>query len=223
MLGAFEAIVKSAQATGFNSHLYAVLCLAENAIGPEAYRPDDIIAMHSGLTVEVANTDAEGRFLLSDGLSWLAREKGVKWLVDAATLTGHSVGTGKAHAGIISNDQALEKLAIKAGLASGDHVMPMIFAPEILGPGFSSPVADMKNTGSSDQGAGSAAAGIFIYKHVQDVEGVQWLHCDLAGPALGYPPGSPRMTGYGVGLLATMVLMKADASKLVYSTGDAKL
>ena len=126
----------------------------------------------------------------------------------------------------------------------------------------------MKNTGSSDQGAGSAAAGIFIYKHVQDVEGVQvrkrlsviiiflmlvlslswqtvwdipgyretlltetpplcyalqWLHCDLAGPALGYPPGSPRMTGYGVGLLATMVLMKADASKLAYSTGGAKL
>ena len=59
--------------------------------------------MHSGLTVEVANTDAEGRFLLSDGLSWLARVKGVKWLLDAATLTGHSVGTGKAHAGVVSN------------------------------------------------------------------------------------------------------------------------
>eukprot|EP01047_Picozoa_sp_COSAG01_P050512 COSAG01_NODE_5115_length_4474_cov_4.309943_3_plen_161_part_00 len=156
--------VKTAQLTGFSSPLFAVLCLAENAIGPSAYRPDDIITMHSGLTVEVANTDAEGRFLLSDGLSWLARVKGVKWLVDAATLTGHSVGTGKAHAGVVSNCAALEQLAVDAGLASGDHVVPMIFAPEILGPGFASPLADLKNTGAANQGAGSAAAGIFIYK-----------------------------------------------------------
>ena len=57
----------------------------------------------------------------------------------------------------------------------------------------------------------------------QDVEGIEWLHCDLAGPALGYPPGSPRMTGYGVGLLATMVLMKAGASKLAFGADGAKL
>ena len=59
--------------------------------------------------------------------------------------------------------------------------------------------------------------------HRQDVEDVEWLHCDLAGPALGYPPGSPRMTGYGVGLLSTMVLMQANASKLAFSGDGAKL
>ena len=57
----------------------------------------------------------------------------------------------------------------------------------------------------------------------QDVKDMEWLHCDLAGPALGYPPGSPRMTGYGVGLLTTMVLMKDDASKLAFSGDNAKL
>ena len=150
------------------------------------------ITMHSGLTVEVANTDAEGRFLLSDGLSWLARVKGVKWLLDAATLTGHSVGTGKAHAGVVSNTAALEQLAVKAGLVSGDHVMPMIFAPEILGPGFSSPVADLKNTGSTDQGAGSAAAGIFIFRHIEVrcvlscvFIAIARLRCCLAGTSHG--------------------------------------
>ena len=58
---------------------------------------------------------------------------------------------------------------------------------------------------------------------MQDVEGMEWLHCDLAGPALGYPPGSPRMTGYGVGLLTAMVLMKADVSKLAFSGHSPKL
>ena len=170
--------------------------------------------------MEVDNTDAEGRFLLADGLSYLAREKGVRWLVDAATLTGHAAGTGKAHAGVVSNDEPLEQLAVASGLVrlntshpssqllvddgriqlrhafpndhgsifnhccdtgfcvqiSGDHVMPMIFAPEILGPGLDSLIADMKNTGDSSQGAGSSAAGVFIWKHIEDVEDVRWLH-----------------------------------------------
>ena len=167
--------------------------------------------MHSGKTVEVDNTDAEGRFLLADGLSYLAREKGVRWLVDAATLTGHAAGTGKAHAGVVSNDENLEQLAVASGLISGDHVMPMIFAPEILGPGLESLIADMKNTGDASQGAGSSAAGVFIWKHIEDVEDVRWLHVDLAGPALSFPPGSSRMTAFGVGLLTAMVLAEGSA------------
>ncbi|MCB9870746.1 MAG: hypothetical protein H6837_12880 [Planctomycetes bacterium] len=84
--------------------LSLVLCLAENAVGPTSYKPDDILTLHSGKTVEVNNTDAEGRLLLADGVSFAVRELGADCVLDAATLTGAQlVSTGNLHAAIVSN------------------------------------------------------------------------------------------------------------------------
>jgi len=204
VLGAFQYLATAAAAgQELAAPLVAALCLAENSIGPDAYRPDDILTMHSGKTVEVDNTDAEGRFVVGDGCSWCARELGAKVVIDAATLTGHSSFTGKTHAAAMASDGPLEQLAVAAGLSSGEHVVPMVFLPEAQGAATSSPVADMSNTGRS-AGMGSAIGGYFIYAQVADVPGIRWLHIDLGDP-VGNFGLSGRATAYGVGLLSTLV------------------
>nr|CAD7579227.1 unnamed protein product [Timema californicum] len=88
MLGAFFTTVKA----GFTQNLHAVFCLAENAVGPRSTRPDDIHTLYSGRTVEINNTDAEGRLVLSDGVSYAQKDLKANIIVDMATLTGAQVG-----------------------------------------------------------------------------------------------------------------------------------
>jgi probable aminopeptidase NPEPL1 len=186
-----------------------VVALAENAIGPDAYRPDDILKMHSGKTVEVNNTDAEGRIVLGDAVSYCARELKVDCIMDAATLTGAQlVATGRRHAAVISNREGLERLAVDAGRLSGDTVAPLPYAPEIYQAEFKSPVADMMNSVKDRMNAQTSCAAQFIWSHASDTN-VPWLHCDLAGPA---KPG-PRGTGFGVALFTEM-LNRLEASHL---------
>eukprot|EP01052_Picozoa_sp_SAG31_P037209 SAG31_NODE_4769_length_2967_cov_1.661437_2_plen_150_part_00 len=139
--------------------------------------------MHSGLTVEVTDTDAEGRFVVGDGCSFLAREKGCKTVIDAATLTGTTNFTAKQHAAVMSSHGCLEKLVVQAGLQSGEHVVPMIWVPEALEEAMSSPVADMVNDNEAI-GVYSSIGGYFIYSQVKDVPGVRWAHIDLGVRAL---------------------------------------
>lgn len=197
VLGAFLTLVKA----GTPRRIIAGLPMAENAIGPNAYRPDDVIEMHSGKTMEVNNTDAEGRIAVADGASYVARKYKPSVLIDAATLTGAQlVATGKWHAGIVSNDGDLEGRCIQAGLASGDHCMPLLFSPELHVPEYKSTVADMRNSVADRNNASSSASGLWIYFHIEDL-GLKWLHVDLAGPAFL----DNRGTGYGVGLLHALV------------------
>jgi len=178
-----------------------VLCVAENAVGPKAYKPDDILTMHSGKTVEINNTDAEGRMLLADGVSYAARVLGAEVILDAATLTGaQPMSTGMIHAAVMSNDARLEKLLVDAGQKSGDLCHPLPFAPEFFQAEFKSPIADMRNSAKNRSNAQSSCAGQFIFSHVEDT-GVRWAHVDLAGPAYR----ADRGTGYGVALLAEAV------------------
>jgi probable aminopeptidase NPEPL1 len=108
--------------------------LAENAIGPDATRNDDILTLFSGKTVEVNNTDAEGRLVLADGLAWSIKHLRPDVLVDLATLTGAQLmSTGKRHAAIVTNDEALEDACAEAGRSSGDLVHALPFAPETKG------------------------------------------------------------------------------------------
>src|SRR5690606_16330924 len=108
--------------------LSLVLCVAENAIGPGAFKPDDVLTMHSGKTVEINNTDAEGRLLLADGVSYAARVLRAGVVLDAATLTGaQMVATGLLHAAVVSNEDALERILIEAGRATGDLTHPLPF------------------------------------------------------------------------------------------------
>ncbi len=197
VLGAFITLVRQ----GVNKRVVAVLSMAENAIGSTAYRPDDVIEMHSGKTVEINNTDAEGRLALADASSWVCRKYSPSLLIDAATLTGAQLmATGKGHAGICATDGELETLALKAGLQSGDHCLAMLWSPELLRAELKSKVADMRNSVADRMNASSAAAGLFVWTHVEDLE-QRFLHIDLAGPA--FP--DDRGTGYGVGLIAEVV------------------
>jgi probable aminopeptidase NPEPL1 len=198
VLGAFRVLVQAE----CRHALSLVVCIAENAIGPAAYKPDDILKMHSGKTVEINNTDAEGRLLLADGVSWAARVLEADTIFDAATLTGaQMVATGLLHAAIISNDADLETRLIAAGKRSGDLVHPLPFAPELYRAEFSSVVADMCNSVHNRNNAQSACAAQFVYDHLDGVD-VKWAHVDLAGPS--FP--KDRATGFGVALLAQAVL-----------------
>ncbi len=197
VLGAFLELAQ----TGVKRRVTALLCLAENAIGPDSYRLDDILHMHSGKTVEINNTDAEGRLLLGDGVSYAARKVKADVIVDAATLTGAQlVATGKMHAAVISNDQELEDQLVAAGRLSGNLLHPMPFAPELYRKEFASQVADMRNSVADRMNAQVSCAAQFVYSHVADTK-AKWAHVDLAGPA--FVKG--RGTGFGAAVLAQFV------------------
>ncbi|MFT5683477.1 MAG: putative aminopeptidase NPEPL1 [Myxococcota bacterium] len=196
VLGAFAAACQ----IGIDYDLTAILCLAENAVGPNAVRPDDVLTMRSGKTVEVNNTDAEGRLVLADGVAWAA-ELGADTIIDCATLTGAAlVATGKAHAALYCNDEALEQAAVLAGRAAGEPCHPLIYAPELFRKEFRSVIADMKNSVKDRANAQSSCAGQFVGNHLPE-PAPRWLHVDLAGPAWGH---DDRGTGYGVGLLVAL-------------------
>ncbi len=197
VLGAFRALV----ALEAPVQLSLVLCLAENAVGPGAFKPDDILKMHSGKTVEINNTDAEGRLVLADGCSYAARILGADTVIDAATLTGAQlIATGMMHAAVVSNDASLEQQLIESGFRSGDLVHPLPFAPEFYKAEFKSPVADMRNSVKNRSNAQSSCAAQFIYNHLDGLQ-IRWGHIDLAGPAFR----NDRGTGFGVALLTDLV------------------
>lgn len=197
VLGAFRVLTQS----GYEGRLTLIMCIAENAIDGKSFIPDDVLTAHSGKTVEINNTDAEGRLLLMDGLSWAARELSADVVFDAATLTGAQlISTGVIHAGIVSNDETLESAVVAAGKVSGDLVHPLLFAPELLQQEFSSKIADMKNSVANRMNAQTSCAAQFLYAHIEGAPGAKkrrWCHIDLAGPS--FLKG--RGTGFGVALI----------------------
>jgi probable aminopeptidase NPEPL1 len=205
LLGAFRTLV----AERHPGRLSLLLCLAENAVDARSYKPDDVLRMHSGRTVEINNTDAEGRLLLADGVSWAARELKADVIIDAATLTGAQlIATGLVHAAVVSDDDELERIAVLAGRATGDLVHPLPFAPELYQHEFRSTIADMRNSVADRANAQSSCAAQFVYSHLQGAPGQRrWCHIDLAGPAFV----KDRGTGFGVALVAEMVRRLAPA------------
>ncbi len=159
--------------------VHAELCLAENLPSGSATRPSDVVTFRDGTTVEVMNTDAEGRLVLADGLI-LAAESDVDAIVDLATLTGAVSGAIGAHAvGVFSNDDDLLRQLLSAGEEAGE---PSWHLPlwEELREGLESDVADLKNIGDKGRGAGASVGGLFL-RHF--VDGTPWAHLDIAGPA----------------------------------------
>ncbi|XP_030371693.1 probable aminopeptidase NPEPL1 [Scaptodrosophila lebanonensis] len=197
ILGAFYAAVKC----GFKDNLHAVFCLAENSVGPNATRPDDIHTLYSGRTVEINNTDAEGRLVLADGVCYANKDLKANIILDMATLTGaQGVATGKYHGAILTNSEEWEAKSLQAGRKSGDLLAPIIYCPELHFSEFASAIADMKNSVSDRQNAQSSCAGLFVAAHLGfDYHGV-WMHVDMATPV----HNGERATGYGVALLLTL-------------------
>jgi leucyl aminopeptidase len=183
------AAVVAAARLGLRVNVTGWLALAENMPSGTATRPGDVLTMYSGKTVEVLNTDAEGRLVLADALT-RACEESPDAVVDVATLTGAMmVALGKRTFGILGNDEGfrttLHELAEEAGEASWP--MPM---PAHLRKSFDSPTADIANIG--DRLGGGLLAGLFLKEFVD--EDVLWAHLDIAGPAFndsgayGYTP-----------------------------------
>ncbi len=172
--------------------------------GGHAYRPGDIITAANGKTIEVTNTDAEGRLVLADAL-WYAREQGATHVLDLATLTGAmEVALGDFYAGIFSNEDAWRDQVVAAGEASGDHAWAFPMHPRYRRY-VDSVFADMKNSSDLRQ-AGAVLAAEFLKEFAGEGP---WAHADIAGPAfLERSRGDYLMhrggTGYGVRLIVEL-------------------
>ena len=174
--------------------------LVENMPDGAAQRPGDVVTSMSGQTIEVINTDAEGRLVLCDAITWTQKEFSPATIVDLATLTGAIIiSLGHEHGGVFSNDDSLADALLAAGKASGDKLwrFPLGAAYDKL---IDSPIADMKNVGP--RYGGSITAAQFIQRFVD--KGVAWAHCDIAGMVWADKPGATwdkGATGFGVRLL----------------------
>ena len=202
--GAVAGAMKALALRKAKANVIGVCGLVENMPDGNAQRPGDVVTSMSGQTIEVINTDAEGRLVLCDAITWVQRTHGVKTIVDLATLTGAMiVALGHEHGGIFSNDDALADRLIGAGLATGDKLwrLPLGSAYDKL---IESQIADMKNVGPRP--AGSITAAQFLLRFVE--EGVAWAHLDIAGMVWSEKPGATHdkgATGYGVRLLDRFV------------------
>jgi leucyl aminopeptidase len=185
------------------ANVIGVIGLVENMPDGNAQRPGDIVASMSGQTIEVINTDAEGRLVLADAL-WYANERfSPRFIVDLATLTGAIiVALGNEHAGLFTNDDALAEQLLAAGRDTGEKLWRMPLAPE-YDKMIDSKNADMKNTGG--RYAGSITAAQFLQRFVKDTP---WAHLDVAGTAMGSPSSETSQSwasGFGVQLLDRLV------------------
>jgi leucyl aminopeptidase len=178
--------------------------LVENMPDGNAQRPGDIVTSMSGQTIEIINTDAEGRLVLADVLWYVAKKFKPKFMVDLATLTGAiMVALGTEYAGMFSNNDELAERLSKAGMETGERVWRMPLGPE-YDKQIDSQFADMKNTGGSRHG-GSITAAQFLQRFVDDTP---WAHLDIAGTAMGAPKTEINHSwgsGYGVRLLERLV------------------
>jgi len=184
-------------------NVYGIVPSAENMPGGRSYRPGDIVKTYSGKTVEILNTDAEGRMILCDGLAWAVKQK-CDVIIDVATLTGACmVALGKYMAGLMGNDDKLIKQLQKAADDSGEKVWHMPSGQEYAKE-MKSKIADLRNMGGKWGGACTAAA--FLGQFVGETT---WAHLDIAGMdifAKATEYTAEGSTGFGVRLLTTYLM-----------------
>ncbi|MFI1026867.1 leucyl aminopeptidase [Streptomyces sp. NPDC020951] len=204
----FAAVVAAAR-LGLEVNVTGWLALAENMPSGSATRPGDVLRMYSGKTVEVLNTDAEGRLVLADAL-WAASQEKPDAIVDVATLTGAMMlALGSRTFGIMANDDAFRTALHEAAEEVGEPAWPMPL-PEHLRKGMDSTVADIANMG--ERMGGGLVAGLFLREFVG--EGVTWAHLDIAGPAFneGGPFGYTPKGGTGTAVRTLVRLAELTAA-----------
>ncbi len=187
-----------------DTQVYGIICAAENMPSGESFRPGDIIKTLSGKTVEILNTDAEGRLILCDGIHY-AKTKKVDVIVDIATLTGAClVALGESKAGLFSNDEALVKTLEASSANVGEELWRLPCEKEYL-EDMKSEIADLRNIGKTRWGSSSSAAaflGAFA-------DGCRWAHLDIAGPGMRDTKsryGSAGAEAWGVRLLVDFAI-----------------
>ena len=193
------------------ANVVGAIGLVENMPDGNAQRPGDIVTSMSGQTIEIINTDAEGRLVLADVLWYVAKKFKPKFMVDLATLTGAiMVALGTEYAGLFSNDDELAERLVKVGLITGERVWRMPLGPE-YDKQIDSQFADMKNTGTRN--GGSITAAQFLQRFV---DGTPWAHLDIAGTAMGAPKTEINQSwgsGFGVRLLDRLVAEHYEAKR----------
>jgi leucyl aminopeptidase len=202
--GAVTGAMHAIAARKSKAHVVGVVGLVENMPDGNAQRPGDVVTTMNGQTVEVINTDAEGRLVLCDAIWWAQETFGPEVVVDLATLTGAIIiSLGNEHAGMFCNDDGLAGQLNAAGAAVGEKLwrMPIGEAYDKL---IDSDIADIKNVGPRE--GGSITAAQFIGRFIKP--GVKWAHLDVAGTVWANKPGAlfdKGATGYGVRLLDRFV------------------
>ena len=191
--------IKTIAALGMKVNVTALVPTVENCIDALSYKVGDVYTSYSGKTVEVNNTDAEGRLILADALSYAVKNLQPTFIIDLATLTGNVVmALGERMAGFCSNDDAMADSLIQAGSKTADLLWRLPLIPEYK-EAFKSDIADMVNSGGRD--AGAIKGALFLQEFVGDTK---WAHIDIAGTAYLSKPKyyhPTKATGYGVCLL----------------------
>jgi leucyl aminopeptidase len=208
--GAVAGVMKALAGRKAKAHVVGVCGLVENMPDGNAQRPGDVVTSMSGQTIEVINTDAEGRLVLCDALHWAQETYKPDTIIDLATLTGAIItALGKEYGGLFSNDDGLSNKLLSAGTASGDKLWRFPLSPA-YDKMIDSPIADVKNVGPRD--AGSITAAQFLQRFIKD--GVKWAHLDIAGMVWADKDGptwAKGATGYGVKLLDRFVADNYEA------------
>jgi len=206
-MGGAAAVIAAAcalPALGARTSVVAYVPMTDNMIDGDAQRPGDVFTARGGTTVEVLNTDAEGRLILADALV-MASEEAPAGIVDLATLTGAClVALGDRIAGLMANDDGFRATVAAAAAIAGERVWPLPL-PADYRPRLDSKIADIANIGGGRFG-GTLTAGLFLQEFVG--EGIPWAHLDIAGPAyLDQADGEqgPGATGFGVRTLIALV------------------
>ncbi|WOO88293.1 M17 family metallopeptidase [Mollicutes bacterium LVI A0078] len=185
--------------TNQKANVTAYLMLTDNMINNEAIIPGDVITYSNGLSVEVANTDAEGRLILADGIL-LAKAEGAEQIIDLATLTGNAVAAlGYEYAALYSNNQGLADVMLSVNKLSNDKVWQMPLVQEYK-PTLAGNISDLRNISSSPY-AGSITAALFLEAFVEDTN---WMHIDMAAQTERSEFGT-KYSGYGVRLLSNYI------------------
>lgn len=204
--GAVMGMLKNTIALKIQKNILFAMGLAENAIGPGAYKPGDVFTGYGGKSVEIGNTDAEGRLVLADAIAYLVKNYKPARIIDLATLTGACVvALGFDYSGLFSNDDDLAQQLIQCAQETDDRAWRLPVYAEIKDY-IKSPIADLKNT-STIRGAGACTAAEFLRSFT---EGTQWAHLDIAGSA--FVENGGRMyfnygaTGAGVRLVTNYLL-----------------
>ena len=197
------SVIATAQ-TGARQRVVGIIPLAENMVSGAAFRPGDIIRAYDGQTIEIGNTDAEGRLILADALAYAAKTYRPRVMIDMATLTGACVvALGEKIAGLFSPDKELLDLVREAGEQVYERCWPMPL-PEDYHDLLKSELADMRNIGPGRWG-GAIVAALFLSKFTGKT---RWAHIDIAGPAYQkkeQPYGQSGATGFGVRLLCRAI------------------
>ena len=202
VLGVFKALASIKP----KMNVVGIIPSTENLVGAKAYKPGDILKAYNGKTIEVLNTDAEGRIILSDALSYASKHFDPEYILDFATLTGAVLAAlGHIATGILGTDEQLMKRVKDSAMSTGEKVWELPLWPEFCKQ-VQSDIADVRNMGIPGQ-AGTIAGAAFLKEFIGD--DIPWVHFDIAGTAWGVEPDSinPKgsATGWGVRLVLDML------------------